>query len=140
MWLCSRELSGTLSFIVSRPWDAVALLLAGGFLAFLYNLSHFALIRASSALSAARAITNHVHDWIVGTPAGEYVSMAVYTDGTDGYGVAPGLIYSFPVICRGGGNWEIVKGLPVDEFSKQKMKATEAELIEERDIAFSITG
>mmetsp|Transcript_24465 Transcript_24465/g.61532 ORF Transcript_24465/g.61532 Transcript_24465/m.61532 type:complete len:371 (-) Transcript_24465:872-1984(-) len=97
--------------------------------------------KASSALSAARGITNHMHDWICGTKtAGEYVSMAVFTDGTDGYGVDKGLMYSFPVQCKGNGEWEIVKGLPFDDFSRQKMKATEQELIEERQLAFSITG
>lgn len=94
--------------------------------------------KASSALSAARAITNHVHDWIVGS-AGETVSMAVYTDGSDGYGIDKGLIYSFPCICKGGGSFEVVKGLPIDDFSKEKMKATEQELVEERELAFQIT-
>merc|ERR1712196_224910 len=94
--------------------------------------------KASSALSAARAITNHVHDWIVGSAAGEYVSMGVYTDGTDGYGIEKGLMYSFPVVCKGNGTYDVVKGLPIDDFSKQKMKATEQELIEERDLAMEI--
>lgn len=49
-------------------------------------------------------------------------------------------MYSFPVQCKGNGEWEIVKGLPIDDFSRQKMKATEQELIEERQLAFSITG
>jgi malate dehydrogenase len=96
--------------------------------------------KASSALSAARAITNHVHDWIVGAKNGEQVSMAVYTDGSDGYGVEKDLIYSFPVICRGNGAYEVVKGLPIDDYSKQKMKATEAELVEERELAYQIVG
>jgi len=96
--------------------------------------------KASSALSAARAITGHVHDWICGTTkCGEVVSMAVYTDGSEGYGVDKGLIYSFPCLCRGGGQFEIVKGLKIDEYSRQKMKATEQELIEERELAFQIT-
>lgn len=96
--------------------------------------------KASSALSAARGITNHVHDWICGTDAaGEIVSMAVYTDGSDGYGIDKGLIYSFPCVCRGGGKFEIVKGLPIDDFSREKLKVTEKELIEERELAFQIT-
>jgi len=94
--------------------------------------------KASSALSAARAITQHCHDWIVGGKPGEYVSMAVHTDGSDGYGIEKGLMYSFPVLCKGGGSYEVVKGLPIDDFSKQKMKATEAELIEERELAIKI--
>jgi len=97
--------------------------------------------KASSAMSAARAITNHMHDWVCGTDKpGEYVSMAVFTDGTDGYGIDRNLIYSFPCICKGKGEYEVVKGLPVDDFSKQKMKVTEKELIEERDLAFQIVG
>jgi malate dehydrogenase len=97
--------------------------------------------KASSALSAARAITNHVHDWMCGTKVkDELVSMAVFTDGTDGYNIEKGLIYSFPVTCSGGGNWEIKKGLPVDGFSQQKMKDTEAELVEERELAFQLVN
>lgn len=92
--------------------------------------------KASSALSAARAITNHVHDWIVGSP--DCVSMAVYTDGSDGYGIEKGLMYSFPVVCKGNGQYDIVKGLPIDDFSKAKMKTTEQELIEERELAMDI--
>lgn len=95
--------------------------------------------KASSAMSAARAITNHVHDWICGTSvAGDVVSMAVYTTGTDGYGIEKGLIYSFPCVCRGSGQYEIVKNLPIDDFSRDKMKVTEKELIEERELAFQI--
>ncbi|CAD7962970.1 unnamed protein product [Amoebophrya sp. A25] len=97
--------------------------------------------KASSALSAARGISNHMHDWICGTDvAGEFVSMAVFTDGSDGYGVDKGLIYSFPVMCKGKGEYEIVKGLPFDDFSRLNMKATEQELIEERTLAFSLVG
>jgi len=97
--------------------------------------------KASSALSAARAITNHVHDWIVGTDnKGELVSMAVFTDGSDGYNIEKGLIYSFPVSCSGGGNVDIKKGLPIDGFSQQRMKETEAELIEERELAFQLVN
>merc|ERR1712226_759629 len=72
--------------------------------------------KASSALSAARAITNHVHDWMVGTKPGEHVSMAVYTDGFCGYGIEKDLIYSYPCVCKDG-EFFIVKGLPIDDFS-----------------------
>jgi len=95
--------------------------------------------KASSALSAARAIIGHIHDWHCGTKPGEYVSMAVHTDGSDGYGVAKGIMYSFPVTCKNG-SYSIVKGLKTDDFSKEKMKATEEELLEERELAFKIVG
>jgi hypothetical protein len=83
---------------------------------------------ASSAASAANAAIDHMHDWALGSQG--IVSMAVYSDGS--YGVQKGLIYSFPVICRNG-DWEIVQGRQISEFSREKMRATEAELIEERD-------
>ncbi|MGZ4268079.1 MAG: malate dehydrogenase [Solirubrobacteraceae bacterium] len=85
---------------------------------------------ASSAASAAAAAINHVHDWVLGTPEGDWVSMAVASDGS--YGVAEGLISSFPVTCSGG-QWSIVQGLDVPEFSQQKIDATVKELTEERD-------
>lgn len=87
--------------------------------------------KLSSALSAAQAISDHMHDWVLGTPAGKYVSMAVDSTGNK-YGVADGLIYSFPVTCTGG-KWTIVDGLALDDFSKEKMKATENELMEEKN-------
>jgi len=97
--------------------------------------------KASSALSAARAITNHMHDWVCGTAIkGEVVSMAVYSDGTEGYNIKEGLMYSFPVTCPGNGTFEVKKGLPIDGFSAQKMKETEQELSEERDLANQILG
>jgi malate dehydrogenase len=68
--------------------------------------------------------------WALGTEAGDWVSMGVYSDGS--YGIAEGLIYSFPVTCANG-DWSIVQGLPVSEFSREKMSATEKELTEERD-------
>jgi malate dehydrogenase len=83
---------------------------------------------ASSAASAANAAIDHMHDWALGSDG--VVSMGVYSDGS--YGVAPGLIYSFPVTCAGG-DWQIVQGLEINEFSQAKMDATEAELTEERD-------
>jgi malate dehydrogenase len=70
-----------------------------------------------------------VHDWILGTPEGDWVSMAVPSDGS--YGVREGIIYSYPVTCRDG-QWQIVQGLEIDDFSRQRMKATEDELLEER--------
>jgi len=85
----------------------------------------------SSAASAAAAAVDHIRDWVLGTPKGEYVSMAVYSDGKS-YGVPEGLIFSFPCICRDG-KYEIVKGLQLDSFSKSKLKATQDELIEEKN-------
>ena len=83
---------------------------------------------ASSAASAANAAIDHMRDWVLGTDS--VVSMGVYSDGS--YGVAEGLIYSFPVICQGG-DWSIVQGVEVNGFSQEKMDATETELAEERD-------
>lgn len=83
---------------------------------------------ASSAASAANAAIDHMHDWALGSDG--VVSMGVYSDGS--YGVEPGLIYSFPVTCANG-DWQIVQGLQINEFSQAKMDATAAELIEERD-------
>jgi malate dehydrogenase len=83
----------------------------------------------SSAASAANAAISHVRDWALGTN-GETVSMAVYSDGS--YGVAEGLIYSFPCTCENG-QWSIVQGLEVSDFSQGKMDETEKELTEERD-------
>ncbi len=83
---------------------------------------------ASSAASAANAAIDHMHDWALGSDG--VVSMGVYSDGS--YGVEPGLIYSFPVTCSNG-DWQIVQGLAINEFSQAKMDATAAELIEERD-------
>jgi malate dehydrogenase len=85
---------------------------------------------ASSAASAANAAIDHVHDWVNGTPAGDWVSMAVSSDGS--YGVDEGLISSFPVTCSGG-EWSIVQDLELNDFSKQKIEATVNELRGERD-------
>lgn len=84
---------------------------------------------ASSAASAASAAIDHMHDWVLGTPGDEWVSMAIPADGS--YGIEPGVIYSYPVRCSGG-NYEIVQGLEIDDFSRARMDATEAELREER--------
>ena len=84
----------------------------------------------SSAASAASAALDHIHDWIHGTAAGDWVSMGVPSDGS--YGIPAGVIYSYPVTCKGGA-YSIVQGLSVDEFSRGKMTATHQELLEERD-------
>jgi malate dehydrogenase len=84
---------------------------------------------ASSAASAASAAIDHLHDWALGSKDGDWVSMAVPADGS--YGIGEGVIYSFPVRCRGG-RYEIVQNLDIDDFSRERMLATEAELREER--------
>ena len=83
---------------------------------------------ASSAASAASAAIDHVRDWVLGTE--RVVSMGVVSDGA--YGVAPRLVYSYPVTCANG-DWRIVQGLEIDDFSRAKMAATERELGAERD-------
>ncbi|MGI8862811.1 MAG: malate dehydrogenase [Solirubrobacteraceae bacterium] len=85
---------------------------------------------ASSAASAANAAVDHVHDWILGTPAGDWVSMAIPSDGS--YGVQEGLISSFPVTCSGG-TYEIVQSLDINDFSQSRIDVTVKELGEERD-------
>ena len=85
---------------------------------------------ASSAASAASATIDAARDWLLGTPAGDWVSMAVVSDGS--YGVPEGLISSFPVTTRDG-NWSIVEGLTIDEFSRSRIDASTAELADERD-------
>jgi malate dehydrogenase len=85
---------------------------------------------ASSAASAASAAIDHIRSWTLGTPEGDWVSMAVPADGS--YGIEPGIIYSFPCVCENG-DYSIVQGLDVDEFSRDRMNATEAELREERE-------
>ncbi|CAA6662472.1 unnamed protein product [Spirodela intermedia] len=84
--------------------------------------------KLSSALSAASSACDHIRDW------GTWVSMGVYSDGS--YNVPAGLIYSFPVTCKNG-EWSIVQGLPIDEFSRKKMDATAEELAEEKALAYS---
>ncbi|HNR22358.1 MAG TPA: malate dehydrogenase [Steroidobacteraceae bacterium] len=85
---------------------------------------------ASSAASAASAAIDHIRDWFRGSPAGDYLSMAVPSDGS--YGIPEGVIYSYPVTTSNG-EYQIVQGLSIDEFSRQRMDATLAELREERD-------
>ena len=84
---------------------------------------------ASSAASAANAAIFHMRDWALGTPANDWVSMGVYSDGS--YGITEGLIYSYPCVCKNG-DWEIVQNLEINEFSRRKMEATESELKEEQ--------
>jgi len=84
---------------------------------------------ASSAASAASAAIDHIRSWADGTPDGNWVSMAVPSDGS--YGIEPGIVYSYPCICKDG-EYEIVQGLDVDAFSRERMDATDAELRQER--------
>lgn len=84
---------------------------------------------ASSAASAASAAIDHMHNWASGTPQNDWVSMAIPADGS--YGIAPGIFYSYPVRCSGG-NYAIVPGLAISDFSRARMLATETELREER--------
>ena len=85
---------------------------------------------ASSAASAANAAIDHIHDWVLGTPAGDWVSMAVPSDGS--YGVPEGIISSFPCVCADG-DYSIVQGLDINEFSRGKIDESVAELVSERD-------
>ena len=90
--------------------------------------------KVSSAMSAAKAAVDHARDWFLGSKEGVLVSMGVISDGS--YGIDEGLVYSLPCRCYGR-EWHIVQGLDIDEFSREKMDASKAELIEERDEAFS---
>ena len=85
---------------------------------------------ASSAASAANAAVDHLRSWTLGTPEGDWVSMAIPSDGS--YGVAEGIISSFPVTCVDG-DYTIVQGLEIDDFSRARIDATVAELVDERD-------
>ena len=85
---------------------------------------------ASSAASAASAAIDHVRTWALGSAASDWVSMGIPSDGS--YGIAEGLIYSYPVTCAGGA-YSIVQGLDINDFSRARMEATRAELAEERD-------
>jgi malate dehydrogenase len=84
---------------------------------------------ASSAASAANAAVDHIHDWMHGTPAGDWVSMAIPSDGS--YGVPEGIIAGFPVTCSGG-DYTVVTGLDLDDFSRGRIDASAAELMDER--------
>ena len=85
---------------------------------------------SSSAASAANAAIDHMHDWVLGSAEGDYVSMGIPSDGS--YGVDEGIISSFPVVCSGG-DYEIVQGLAVDDFSRARIDASVKELAEERE-------
>jgi malate dehydrogenase len=85
---------------------------------------------ASSAASAANAAIDHVHDWVLGTPDGDWVSMGVPTDGS--YGVDQGIVAGLPCSCSGG-EWSVVEGLEVTDFSRERIDASASELREERD-------
>lgn len=84
---------------------------------------------ASSAASAASAAIDHMHDWALGTKEGDFTSMGVPSDGS--YGIAPGVIYSYPCVCKDG-DYSIVQGLEINDFSRERMAATDKELREER--------
>lgn len=86
---------------------------------------------ASSAASAANAALEHMRDWVLGSERDNWVSMAVPSDGS--YGIPEGLVYSFPVVCENG-NYQIVQGLEINDFSRARMDTTQAELEEERDM------
>jgi malate dehydrogenase len=92
---------------------------------------------ASSAASAASAAIDHVHTWVHGTRAGDWTSMAVPADGS--YGISADVVYSYPVTVSSG-DYRIVPGLAVDDFSRKRMDATHAELLEERDGVKSLLG
>ena len=90
---------------------------------------------ASSAASAANAAIAHMRTWALGSTENDWVSMGVISDGS--YGIADGLIYSFPCTCDNG-DWSIVEGLDINDFSRAKMMATEKELLEERDAVYHL--
>ncbi len=85
---------------------------------------------ASSAASAANAAIDHMHDWVLGTPEGEWVSMGVPTDGS--YGVQEGIVAGLPCTCSGG-EWKVAEGLEIPEFSRARIDASASELRSERD-------
>lgn len=91
--------------------------------------------KMSSAMSAAKAASDHMRDWWMGTKAGEYVSMGVISDGS--YGVPKDIVYSFPVETKNG-QWSIVQGLKIDDYSRGKMDFTAKELLEEKEEAMAV--
>lgn len=84
----------------------------------------------SSAASAASAAIDHIRDWVLGSPEGDWVTMGIPSDGS--YGIPEGVLYGYPVTCRGG-EYRMVKGLEVSDFGRKRMDATLKELHEERD-------
>jgi malate dehydrogenase len=93
---------------------------------------------ASSAASAAAAAIDHVRTWVQGTAEGDWVSMAVPSDGSS-YGVKEGVIFSYPVTCQNG-DWSVVQDLAIDDFSQARLDETEAELFEERSAVAELMG
>ena len=96
--------------------------------------------KLSSALSAAQAIANHLHDWVHGTRPGEFVSMGVYSEAGNPYDVPADIFFSFPVRCAGNGTWSVVPGLTLSAETRRRLPATIEELVEERGLALSIVG
>jgi malate dehydrogenase len=90
---------------------------------------------ASSAASAANAAIDHMRDWTLGTPDGDWVSMAIPSDGS--YGIPEGIISSFPVTCKDG-DYEIVQGLEIDDFSRGRIDTSADELVSERETVASL--
>lgn len=90
--------------------------------------------KASSAMSTARAITDHIHDLHFGTRPGEFVSMGVWSD-HGAYSIGDSLIFSVPVICQGGGQYQVHKGLTLSTRSQEKLKQVELEILQDRDLA-----
>ncbi len=93
---------------------------------------------ASSAASAANAALDSVHSLHVPTPPGDWFSVAVVSEGS--YGIPSGLIYSYPIVSKGGCNWSIVEGLPIDDEARKRLDASAAELISERDAVKDLLG
>lgn len=93
----------------------------------------------SSAMSAAKAIGDHMRSWWFGTPEGEWVSMGVVSDGSS-YGIPAGIVYSFPVKIGPDRNWQIVQGLSVSDFAREKMDATAQELVSEKETCQEVLG
>lgn len=90
---------------------------------------------ASSAASAANAAIDHVHDWVLGTPEGDWTTAGIVSDGS--YGIPEGILAGFPVTSSGG-SWQVVQGLDLDEFSRGKIDASVAELVDERNTIVSL--
>jgi len=93
--------------------------------------------KASSAFSAANAIIDHMRDWVLGTPEGQWVSMGIPTDGS--YGILDELVFSFPVTVKDG-KICVVKDLEMNDFAKDKLEITKKELLDERTMAFELVG
>jgi malate dehydrogenase len=91
----------------------------------------------SSAASAANAAIAHIRDWVLGTPEGDWVTMGIPSDGS--YGIPEGVIFGYPVTCQNG-QYTIVQGLPVSDFSRARIEKTHAELLEERAAVQHLLG